>query len=164
MHLPPPFDYWYTSFFFLAGPGLPYEITVSAFSRSPLGRVNTFLFLSLLLTHHISSSVLPPSPCLLALAFPFFLSFLLLLFCTPQTCLWTVLLLGPRPLSFHAFSTTLSHLIPARPFVIFSHTVLSAMADNLCSGMFLTLFERSEFLIATCKKKKTDRLSVRMFG
>ena len=26
------------------------------------------------------------------------------------------------------------------------------------------LFERSEFLIATCKKKKTDRLSVRMFG
>ena len=26
------------------------------------------------------------------------------------------------------------------------------------------LFERSEFLIATCKKKKTDRLSVWMFG
>ena len=26
------------------------------------------------------------------------------------------------------------------------------------------LFERSEFLIATCKKKKTDRLCVRIFG
>ena len=26
------------------------------------------------------------------------------------------------------------------------------------------LFERSEFLIATCRKKKTDRLCVRMFG
>ena len=31
----------------------------------------------------------------------------------------------------------------------------------LISGL---LFELSEFLIATCKKKKTDRLSVRMFG
>ena len=29
---------------------------------------------------------------------------------------------------------------------------------------FPFLFERSEFLIATCKKKKTDRLSVLMFG
>ena len=31
------------------------------------------------------------------------------------------------PKSFHIFSTTLSHLIPARPFVTFSHTALSAM-------------------------------------
>ena len=35
-----------TSFFFLAGPGPLHEITVSAFSRSPLGRTNTFSVLS----------------------------------------------------------------------------------------------------------------------
>ena len=38
------------SFFFLAGPGPLHEIAVSAFSRSPLGRENTFSFLFLLLT------------------------------------------------------------------------------------------------------------------
>ena len=32
------------------------------------------------------------------------------------------------------------------------------------NGEFLLLFERSEFLIATCKKKKTDRLSVCLSG
>ena len=34
---------------------------------------------------------------------------------------------------------------------------------GVCVHM-IPLFERSEFLIATCKKKKTDRLSVLMFG
>ena len=43
------------------------------------------------------------------------------------------------PVSFHTFSTTLYHLIPARPFVTFSHTALSAMAGNLFFGLLLTL-------------------------
>ena len=34
------------------------------------------------------------------------------------------------PKSFHIMSTTLSHLIPARPFVIFFHTALSTMAGT----------------------------------
>ena len=44
---PPPPDCWYISFFFLADPGPLHEIAVSAFSRSPLGRENTFSFLIL---------------------------------------------------------------------------------------------------------------------
>ena len=36
-------------------------------------------------------------------------------------------------------------------------------SDKVVTLLF-SLFERSEFLIATCKKKKTDLLSVRMFG
>ena len=55
--LPPPPNYWYTSFLFLAGPGPLYEPTVSAFSRSPYGRANTFYFPSLLLTPSISPRV-----------------------------------------------------------------------------------------------------------
>ena len=90
----PPLDYWYTSFFFLAGPGPLHEIAVSAFSRSPLGRANNYSILLLLLTPAKSLSVPPLSPCFLELAFPLFLSFFLLLSCTPQTFLWTVSLLG----------------------------------------------------------------------
>ena len=45
--LRPPPGYWYTSFFFLAGPGYLLEIAVAAFSRSPLGCANTLSFLLL---------------------------------------------------------------------------------------------------------------------
>ena len=38
---------------------------------------------------------------------------------------------------FHIFSTMLSHLIPARSFVIFSYAALSTMAGNLFSGIIL---------------------------
>ena len=38
----PPLDYWYTSFFLLAGPGSVHEVVVSAFSRNPLGREYAF--------------------------------------------------------------------------------------------------------------------------
>ena len=46
-------------------------------------------------------------------------------------------------------------------FVSHSEKPVHARGENKAA-----LFERSEFLIATCKKKKTDRLcvSVRMFG
>ena len=52
--LPPPPGYWYTSFFFMAGPGHPHQIAVSAFSQSPLGRANTCSFLYLLSIPRIS--------------------------------------------------------------------------------------------------------------
>ena len=42
--LPPPPDYWYISFVFLVVPGPLHEIAASAFSRSPLGRADTFTF------------------------------------------------------------------------------------------------------------------------
>ena len=40
--LPPPLDYWCTSFFFVAGPDPLHEIAISAFSCSPLARADTF--------------------------------------------------------------------------------------------------------------------------
>ena len=50
------------------------------------------------------------------------------------------------PKSFHIFSTTLSHLIPAHPYVIFSHTALSTMAGNFFSGISFTLYCHFNFL------------------
>ena len=51
-------------------------------------------------------------------------------------------------LPFYTFSTTLSHLILARPFVTFSDTVLSAMVDIsfLFFSMFLTLYCHFNFI------------------
>ena len=72
--LPPPPDYRYASLFFLAGPVPIHEIAVSAFSSSPLGRVNTSSFQCLLLSSSIAPNVLPLPPSYLPLAFPFFLS------------------------------------------------------------------------------------------
>ena len=60
-------DYWCVSLFFLVGPGPVHEIAVSAFSRSPLGRANTFSFQYLSSTPCISPSASPLSPSLLAL-------------------------------------------------------------------------------------------------
>ena len=57
------------------------------------------------------------------------------------------------------FSTTLSHLIPARPFVIspIQPYLVSAMAGNLFSGIFLTLYCHSNFLTSLfCKKYFKD--------
>ena len=48
-------------------------------------------------------------------------------------------------------------------FFLLVSFVPKPMSELFCFCSF-SLFERSEFLIATCKKKKTDRLSVRMFG
>ena len=131
---PPPPDYWPTSFFFLAGPGPLHEIAVSAFLRSPLGRANSFSFLFLLLIPRKSLSVSPLSPCFLALAFPLFLYFLLLLSCTPQTSLWTVYLLGfllqPCVLSRLCYPTVsqLALLLPSpiHPYQLWLATSFSA--------------------------------------
>ena len=125
--LPPTPDYWYT-FFFLAGPHPLHETAVSAFSRSPLGHVNTF---------YCKCS----SPCTLffnatTVAFPFFISFLY--FCLPPQNFSMDSMFPPT--SSHTFSTTLSHLSPARHFVPFPHTALLAMAGNLFLGKFLAIY------------------------
>ena len=130
--------------FFLAGPGALHEIALSVFSCSPLRRVCTFSCLFRLIPR-IYLSVPPPSPCFLALAFPFFLPFLSLPSCTSQTSLWTASSSFP-PISFHAFSTTLSYLIPAYPFVTSPPTALSAMAGYPSFCTFFTLYCQFNFL------------------
>ena len=90
VHLPPPPDNWYTYFFFLAGPRPQHEVAVSEFWRSPVGHTNTFSILSSRISLECSSSFTLFS----ALVVPFFLSFPLLLSCTPQIHPWTLSLLG----------------------------------------------------------------------
>ena len=89
-----------------------------AFSRSALGCADTFPYQHIPSTRRVSLSASPLSPYFLALAFPFLLrtlSFTSVLyppnFSIDSTSSWS------PPKSFHIFSTTLSHLIPVRPFV-----------------------------------------------
>ena len=117
-HPAPPPDYWYISFFFVVGPGPLREIAVSDFSLSPLGRADTFSFQHLPPTPRISPSVSSFSRYFLALAFPFLVWFILLIFCTRQNISVNSTYSWLPPESFYIFSTALSHLIPARPFVI----------------------------------------------
>ena len=98
---------------FLAGPNPLHEIAVSALSRKPLGRANTFSFLVLLLTPRKYQSVPPLSPCFLALAFPLLPSFPSVVY-TPNFSMNSISSWF-HPVSFHTFSTTLSHRIPPRP-------------------------------------------------
>ena len=117
---------------FLVGPGPLHEIAVSAFSRSPLGRADTFSFQYLPSTPRISLTASPLSPYFLALAFPFLLLFLLLLSCTGQTSLKTVPPLGLplNPSIFQILWTTLSHHIPARPFM--DYVIPSYSSSTFC--------------------------------
>ena len=125
---PPPLDYWYISFFFLVGPGPLHEIAVSAFSCSPLGRANTFSFHICLQPPYISTKCFSSFTVFLSANFAFssVLSFASVLY-PPKFSTWTVHLGLLNPKSFHIFSTTLSHLISARPFVTSSRTTLSFM-------------------------------------
>ena len=53
------------------------------------------------------------------------------------------------PRSFRAFSTTLTHFVPARPFILLlSHTALSTLAGNLSIGTFLSLY--CHFIVSIC--------------
>ena len=61
VHLLPPPDYWYTSCLLSGRSSPPTRIAVSAFSRSPLGRVDAFSFQPLVLTSRMSLIFLPPS-------------------------------------------------------------------------------------------------------
>ena len=93
-------------------PGHLREFAVSAISRSPLGRANTFSLVSLRSIPHVSPSVSSISPCFLAPAFPFFLSFLLFLPSTSQTFLRTSSLLG----SFQYHSKFLNYTNNITPY------------------------------------------------
>ena len=99
----PPFIYCRMAIVFSLLSGVPnFSMSYSSMSlissittRTPMGRATTFSFLSsLLLTPCVCLSGPHLSPYFLALFFPFFLPFLLLLSCTPQTYLWTISLLG----------------------------------------------------------------------
>ena len=142
VRLLPPLDYWYISYifsFFLAGPGPLHEIAVPAFSRTPLGRANRFhsCFFSQPPVNLFSVPHL--SPCFLALSFPLFLiAFFTSVLYPPNISMGSIPSWDSSYISFHIFSTTLSHLSPARPFVIFSHKARSALADNLFFGILLT--------------------------
>ena len=104
--------------------------SVSAFSRSPLGRACTFSFQYLPSTPCMSLRVASLSPYFLALVFPFLL-FRIIYFAyvlyPPNFSIDSTASSWSPPKSFHIFSITLSHLIPARPFVIFSYAVLSTI-------------------------------------
>ena len=150
VHLLPPLGHWYTSFFFLAGPGPPHEIAVSAFSRRVIGPCSyVFIDIPFLITPCVSPSHSRVSPYLLALALPRLLSFLLRLSCIPETSLRTSCLLGFLLTLFHSFSTTPPHLTPARPSVtLLPYSSMSYIAGNLFFGMPLTLYCHFNFLTA----------------
>ena len=128
--------------FFLVGPGVHWAVQTRSHS-------NIFLQPPV---HLLSASPLLPysrvflSTCLSLSSTSYSPS--LLLSCYHQTSVQTVR--TPcwfPPKSFHIFSSSLSHLIPARLFVIFSHTASSTMARiNLFSGTFFTLHCHFNFL------------------
>ena len=115
LHLLPPRPpgYWYTSFFFLAGPGPLHEIGVrfSVFAKFTVPCKYLFIPTPSLSLPYISRVFSPVSPCflpLLAVALPFFLSFLFYFYFVPPKLLYGHhLLVGFILLSFHVFSTTL---------------------------------------------------------
>ena len=80
--------------------------TIPQFQRIR-GRAHTFS-LQFLLTR--TSLSVPLSPCFLALAFPLFLSLILLPSCAPQTTPWTVSLLGFLLYTYQVYPSTLSRL------------------------------------------------------
>ena len=79
----PPPNYWYTSFFFLAGLGPLHEIAVSALSQS-IGPCKYSLFPISSLTPRIYLHVLPLSRYSLALPAPLIISLFSLIYCIPK--------------------------------------------------------------------------------
>ena len=127
VHLPPPppTDRWVTSFFFLTGRGPLHEMAFSAFSRSLLGRTNTFSS-QFLLTPRISLNALPLPLLILTL---FLLPFPLLLLCTRQNFSMDKASSWFPPISFRAlyrlryltlFQLALSLLSPIRRYFVMS--------------------------------------------
>ena len=119
--------------YFVAGPGPLREIAVSAFSRSRLDGVNTFLFPSLL-TPRISPGVPALSPCFFALAFPLFLRYHMFCFClVPPKLIYAKYLLLVCSIRFHTF-------VQLALLLHFPHTSLSAMTGSLLFGFFLRIY------------------------
>ena len=137
--LPPP-GYWSTSFL-LSNRSPTRKLQFQRFREVHWDVQNTFSFISVRFIPRIFFRVSPMSPWFLALAFPFFLSFLLPVSCTSQTSLRT------SSLWFHPIflPCLLCYAIPpysSSPFCYFlqySYS-MSTMAGNLFFGMFVTLF------------------------
>ena len=151
--LPPPLDYWYTSFFFLAAPGPLHELAVSARSRSSLARANkVYIPISSRTPPVYLLSVPLLSTRFVALAFPLALSFLLLLSCTPQTSLWTVSLLGflyihPYVLDYviPPYSSLPFLLSPIQPYQLWLATSFLA-----CFLLYIVISTFSRLLFVLC--------------
>ena len=148
--VPPPSDYWYTPFFFLASPGPLHENAVSAFSRSPLDRANTFSFLSVILAPRTSLNVLRTSRCLLALAslsLSCIISFASVLYLANLSIMDSTSSLVTswlRPYFFDYAITPYS----SSPFFAALTSNPSAIAGNLFFGMFPTLYCHFNFLMS----------------
>ena len=145
MLFPPPPDYWHTSFFFLAGPGPLHEIAVTAFSRSPLGRANTFSFLFLLLTPRKSLECSSPFTLFLIASLSRISIFYFTSVLYPQTSLWTASLLGfllyPSMLYRLRYPTlfqlALLLLSPIQPYQLWLATSFSVYSYCICHFNFL---------------------------
>lgn len=130
--LPPRSDYWRTSFYFLASPGVPSEIALSTLLRSPWCSFPSTSFLSATFRR------------LLYLSFTFAIY--------PSRSVMDI----PRldiPL-IPEISSTLTHLIPACPFTTLFHTALSTLAVDLVHGMLLTSHCRIDFIMSTYLKSE----------
>ena len=130
----------------LVGPGPLHDIAVSAFSRSPLGRADTFLFQFLLSTPRISLSDSPLSLFFLVLAFPFYyLFYICLVPAKLRYRQYQVPLLG-SPLHPSIF---LDYVIPSYSSSPYCHFLSYSIINNGChlfSGVFFTLYFHFNFL------------------
>ena len=141
----PPPGYWYVYLFLLYGRSRSPIIrkrSCSVFAESIGSCKYTFSFLFLPSTPRISPSAFSIPPCFLVLAFPLFLSFLLLLPCTSQTSRRTSPLLGfplhPSKLSQLRYPTLFSS--PLCHFVPYSAINCLFMAGNLFFGIYIPYF------------------------
>ena len=91
----------------------------------------------------------------LTLAFPFFLTFLSLLSCAPHICPWDSMSSWFPPKTSVLLSSTLPHLIPARPFVIFSYSGLLCYGwQPLFFGKVLSLFRQFNFITSLTASRR----------
>ena len=125
----------------------PKRTSVSTFARSPVGRTSASSFQSLLVISRIYLNIFSLPPYFLTLAFPLFCCPSITSVSNPLNCSMLRISSWLPPISFGALSTTLSHLIPARPFVTFSRTAILAIARKLFFGFLLTV--RTPIAIST---------------
>lgn len=130
-------DRWYTTVFFLAGPGPQPVIAVSTFSRSPLGRTEMSSSFSSLSPPHVARCS-SWSTFRLGSSFPLLLSCVLSSYCNSHTPLSTPSRLGS--LLRLSVVTPLRHSTLFQPaFPLLPSTKLHTVAGSLVLGMFLTL-------------------------
>ena len=124
----------------------------SAFSGSRAGRANMFSCLSISLgPPGVSLCVSPLLPYFLAQPFPSLCDFFPLLSCTPQKFSMDCIYSWFPPIAFHTMLTTLSHLIPARPFCYcLPYSSISYGWQRLlaCSLLYIAISTFSRFYLS----------------